>query len=419
MTSAAISLSRPVIFDTGPDIRFDKITQLASRFLNAPISLLTVIDDASDRQWFKSETGLPEELRRTRSTPLSHSFCRHVRDSGEPLIVKDASLHALLRNNPAIEEIGVVSYVGIPFHGETGQPLGALCCIHAAPREWTAEEIEMLTYLASIADDQVQFQVAIRDRAKAKLLAERAATTRASFVSHASHEVRTPLTNIFGAARLLNTLPLDKRAERLALVIERNSSQLMNLMDDMMHVSRLDAGAAILEEEAYDLVDVVGSVVEKNRDTAEAKNLALTLENALKGSTTLLLDRENLAGVIDRLVSNAVNFTSTGAVRVKIESEKPGSVAILVIDTGIGIDPAQQGVLFEEFERHDPRSARIGGGTGFGMNLVRRLAELMGGTITVVSQPGEGTTFTIRLPLHAEDEATAALGRNAETADHS
>lgn len=399
MTAEPLSPSRRGILDTEPDIRFDKVTQLASRMLNAPISLLTVIDDVGDRQLFKSAIGVPEELGRSRSTPLTHSFCKHVRDRGEALIVSDARSHPLLQGNPAIEEFGVISYVGVPFHGEAGKPVGALCCIHSAPREWTAEEVEMLTYLASVADDQFQYYAAIRDRKKARLLAEQAATTRASFVAHANHEVRTPLTNIFGAAQILNALALDGRVEHLALVIERNSSRLMKLMNDLLHILRLDAGTVALDSETYDLIDVVGTVVEKFRDPAESKGLTLILENAFQGNTTFLLDREILAAVMDRLVNNAIKFTSAGVVRVTIESESGGSVIIRVMDTGLGIAPEQQRLLFEEFEGHDPVTARIGGGTGLGMSIVRRQVELMGGTISITSQPGEGTNFTVRLNL--------------------
>ncbi|WP_422073177.1 ATP-binding protein [Tranquillimonas rosea] len=417
MSSNTLAPPTAGFIGTEPDVRFDRITQLASRFLNAPVSLLTVIDDAGDRQLLKSAIGVPEDLRRSRTTPLSYSFCKHVRDRDEPLVVMDVRAHPLLRENPAIETFGVVTYAGIPFHGEAGQSIGALCCMDFVPRDWTVEEVELLSHLASIADDQLQFYIAIRARAKAKFLAEQAATTRASFLAHASHEVRTPLTNIYGASRLLNTLPLPRHSGRLAGLIERNASKLMSLMEDLIHVSRLDAGTVALEAESYDLVAVLDEIVEKHRDHAESKNLALTLENAFRVSTTLLLDRKILANVMDRLVSNAVNFTSAGGVRVRVENDGSGNFVIRVIDTGAGIAREQQDVLFEEFESHDPRTARVGGGTGLGMTIVRRQVELMGGAVSVTSRRGAGTTFTIRLPLKVKSDGTSETEQFPETMD--
>lgn len=248
MTSPERTLTNPNLFDTAPDIRFDKVTALAARFLDAPAARLTVIDDQGDRQLFKSAAGGPTDDPEIRSTPLKYSFCRHVRDTGKPLIVTDARTHPLLRDNPAIEEYGVISYIGVPFHGEDGEPIGALCCMHFCPNEWTLEDVEVLTKLAEVADDQVQFYVAVRDRMKAKVIAEQASYARASFLAHASHEVRTPLNNISGAARLLNLQPLDERAGTLAELIERNSIRLQSLLSDMIHVASLDTGTGAMAE---------------------------------------------------------------------------------------------------------------------------------------------------------------------------
>ena len=402
MTARELSLSNPNLFDTTPDARFDKVTALAVRFLNAPASRLTVIDDLGDRQLFKSMAGPATCVSEARSTPLIYSFCKHVRDSGQPLIVTDARTHPLLRDNPAIPEFGVLSYIGVPFHGEDGDPVGALCCLHFSPNEWTADDIDVLTKLAEVADDQVQYYVAIRDRVRAKIAAERASRTRASFLAHANHEVRTPLGNISGAARLLNLQPLDDRAGTLAELIERNSSRLQSLLSDMIQVASLDAGAVSISEDMYNIAEVVDSVVDSYRETASEKDLELRLENNLTFDATFMLDKKNLNEVLHRLISNAIKFTDAGTVTVSLEEEPPNSIAVKVTDTGIGIEADQQIVLFEEFEGHDPRTARKGGGSGLGMNIVRRRVELMGGSISVESQHGMGTTFTLRLP-HGSD----------------
>lgn len=381
------------------DIRFDKITHLASRLLSTPVSLLTVIDDTADLQLLKSAVGVPDELRQKRATPLSHSFCKYVRDSGAPLSLTDARADPFHMHNPAIEAFGVVSYLGVPFHGERGEPMGALCCMDIRPREWADQDVEVLRHLASIADDQFQLASAVRDRARAKLLAERATLTRSSFLSHANHEVRTPLSAISGAAHLLSAISTDTKTRGLVEVIERNTVRLRALTDDLVRIAELDTATATIEAESVDLIEVIKCIVAKHKGTAQSKGLNLAFSNAAINSLTFLFDAAILTGVIDRLVSNAIKFTAVGKVRISVEETSPDDFVIIRIsDTGAGIGSNLQRKLFEEFEGHDPRTAREGGGTGLGMNIVKREIELLGGTISLSSQLGEGTQFEVCLP---------------------
>ena len=400
------------------DIRFDKITHLASRLLKAPVSLLTVIDDLEDRQLLKSAVGVPDELRHSRSTPLSHSFCKHVRDSGALLYLADAREHPLHMHNPAIDAFGIISYLGVPFHGERGKPLGALCCMDQRPRTWTEQEVEILMQLASIADDQLYLASAVRDRARAKLLAEKAALTRASFLSHANHEVRTPLSAISGAARLLSAISTDDKAKSLVEVIERNTSRLRALTEDLMRIAELDTATASITAESFDLTDVIEDVVARNLEAAHAKGIALTSNSQAIDNMIFLFDVAILTNVVDQLVSNAIKFTAGGEVQVTVETtSQEDSVIICVSDTGAGMGSNLQSRLFDEFEGHDPRTAREGGGTGLGMNIIKREIELLGGTISLSSGLNEGTQFTIYLPT-AHRLANNGLMEGDEQSDY-
>lgn len=402
----------------GSEIRFDKITHLASRLLGAPVSLLTVIDDPSDRQLFKSAAGLPDELREPRSTPLSHSFCKHVRDSGSLLHLVDAREHPLHMHNPAIDAFGIISYLGVPFHGERGKPQGALCCIDHRPREWTEQEVKLLKQLASIADDQFYLDIAVRDRARAKLLAEKAALTRESFLSHANHEVRTPLSAIFGAARLLKATSVDDKTKSLVEAIERNTSRLQALTEDLVRIAEMDTATAAITVESFDLVEVIEDVLARNRDAAHAKGIALTSNCRTIDNMIFLFDVAILTNVVDQLVSNAIQFTDVGEVRVTLgTTPKVEAVTIRVSDTGVGMGPDLQARLFDEFEGYDPRTAREGGGTGLGMSIIKREIELLGGTISVSGDRGAGTHFTICLPT-ARSVVDSELMEDEEESDH-
>ncbi|WP_322346305.1 ATP-binding protein [Sulfitobacter sp. OXR-159] len=379
--------------------RFDKLTNIASLVMKAPVSLLTIIDDTGGQQIFKSATGLRGELFQTRSTPLSHSFCKYVRDSGKPLLVRDARKHPELKHNPAVADFGIIGYLGVPFRTEQGDVIGALCCIDHCPRDWDENDIEILARLASIAADQLHLNSAEAGRVKAKRLAEQAAATRASFLSHANHEVRTPLSSIGGATRLLSTLVTDEKARYLVGVIERNFSRLSAMANDLVRIAELDDATASIAAETFNLTEVVRSTVEKHRDAAKTKGLGLTFTCSLKDDPLLLFDAQILTQAVDRLLSNAVKFTSVGEVRVEITPGRSGDgVVICISDTGYGIEAEQLSRLFEEFEAHNPRTARQGAGTGLGMSIVRREVEWMGGEISVSSRLGEGTSFIIFLP---------------------
>ena len=135
------------LLDSPAEEAFDRLTKLAAKLLNAPVALISLVDE--DRQFFKSSVGLAEPWRSARQTPLTHSFCRHTLLSREPLIVEDARTHPLVRDNLAIRDLDVVAYAGFPLITSDGHALGTLCVIDHRPRSWTADQIEILDTLAA------------------------------------------------------------------------------------------------------------------------------------------------------------------------------------------------------------------------------------------------------------------------------
>lgn len=397
------------------DARFDKITKLVSCALSVPVSLLTVIDDLRGRQFFKSAFGLPDEHAHMRSTPLSHSFCKHVRDRGEPMAVTDARKHPKLKHNPAIKDLGIISYLGTPFYGEEGEILGALCCVDHQPREWGEEELKVLMQLASLVQDQAQLTSAIRYQAKAERLAQSAVATRARFLSHANHEIRTPLSAISGAADLLSVVSVNEKARNLVNVIQRNTSRLSAVADDLVRIAELDTGSSSDAKEAFNLVELIEDVVGKYSAPAKSKEVGLVFENHLAVPHKLFCDTKIWTNVLTRLVHNAISFTSKGEVRIALEPDPlEEGIVLRVSDTGVGIEQELCRRVFEEFEGHDPRTARRGGGTGLGMSIIRREVELLGGAISVASKPGEGTHFSIFLPDEGRSRSTFGAYRQAD-----
>jgi GAF domain-containing protein len=143
------------LLDSDVTPSFDRLARLASKVLNAPVALVSLVD--ADRQFFKSCLGLPEPWASQRGSPLSHSFCQHAVTSREPLIVDDSREHELLRDNPAIRDMGIIAYAGIPLIDAGGHALGTLCVIDSRPRHWTTDQVQLLSDLAASVVTEIAF----------------------------------------------------------------------------------------------------------------------------------------------------------------------------------------------------------------------------------------------------------------------
>lgn len=149
------------LVDTVASEAFDAITRLAIQIFQTPVALVSIVEEELDRQFFTSQVGLPEPWASTRQTPLSHSFCQHVKREGRPLIVRDARCHNLVKDNLAIPVLGVIAYLGVPVIGPDNTPIGALCVIESEPRDWTEHECELLKDLALCVRDEIKLRLHI------------------------------------------------------------------------------------------------------------------------------------------------------------------------------------------------------------------------------------------------------------------
>ncbi len=151
------AVTQTALLDTPPEEAFDRLTRMAARLLGAPVSLITLVTD--DRQFFKSSTGLPEPWASRRAAPLSHSFCRHVALSGEPLVVEDTRRHPLLRSNPAVRELGWIAYAGVPLVTRQGYAVGAFSVVDGMPRLWSDRDLALLQDLAACAASEIELRI--------------------------------------------------------------------------------------------------------------------------------------------------------------------------------------------------------------------------------------------------------------------
>jgi signal transduction histidine kinase len=405
-------LHRLNLLDTPSEAAFDRLTQLASKILNAPVTLVSLVD--ADRQFFKSFVGLPEPYASARETPLSHSFCQHVVATNQPLVITDAREHPLVLDNLAIPDLNVIAYVGVPVTLEDGSTLGSFCAIDSKPRVWSDEEIEIVKELAAsvMVEIELRGQLLARQEAEISLVqanralavarkqAEAANHFKNQFLATMSHELRTPLNAIIGYTQLQVAGmigPLNDEQKGFQERVLVNAQHLLQLINDILDISKIEAGRMELAEQPFNLRQTLESIVSQSRVLAESKGLAFTLEYAPDLPEQVIGDQTRLRQVVLNLVSNAVKFTDAGSIRVTADPYQQGQWRLTVTDTGVGIPSHQQETIFDEFRQASEGLQR--GGTGLGLAIVRKLVLMMSGTIRVFSQMGNGSIFTVTLPL--------------------
>jgi two-component system, OmpR family, phosphate regulon sensor histidine kinase PhoR len=237
--------------------------------------------------------------------------------------------------------------------------------------------------------------------------------TRADFVATASHELRTPLTAVYGGARTLvahrETLERGQQ-ERLLRMIEQESEHLVQIVDQLLVSAQLDRGGVHLDESEVDVIALCQGIVDSAQMRALGRNTVML--QTPTSMEPLRCDEQLLRQVLVNLVENAVKYSLSGGRVDLIVSEEPSWVRLEVVDEGIGIPPSEQDRIFEKFYRLDAAMSRGVGGSGLGLYISREIVMQMGGTLTVHSSPGSGSTFTVVLPRR-EDARAAAEGMAA------
>ena len=241
-----------------------------------------------------------------------------------------------------------------------------------------------------------------------RLRAEEASRLKSQFLTNMSHEIRTPLNGVLGMAQALQAESTTPRQREMVETIRHSGEALLGILNDILDLSKIEAGKLELDPAPFRPAETLQRAARLHRLRAEAKGLALGIELGPGLDSPRRGDALRLVQVLNNLLGNAVKFTEVGHVQLAARLDPEDTLHLTVTDTGIGMTEAQAARIFDEFVQADAEITRRFGGTGLGMSIARRLVQLMGGTLTLTSTPGRGTTVTVRLPLPATAEPLPA-----------
>ncbi len=294
--------------------------------------------------------------------------------------------------------------------------------LHRAKLQATYGE-EGPRHIVGVIEDITEQRATEQALALAAERAEAANRSKSEFLANMSHEIRTPLNGVVGIADVLAKSDLSPADRELVEIIRSSGQTLDRLLSDVLDVSRIESGRLEIQREPFHLADLVRTVATLAEPLARRKDLRLIVDISPEAESWVMGDVVRVNQILTNLISNAIKFTEAGQVAVSLDCGWDERDTILarfdVRDTGVGFDPANKDAIFGRFQQADGSITRRFGGSGLGMSISRQLAEMMDGTVDCDSRPGEGSVFSLRLPLqraqsHAE---TAAQDAPADTVD--
>ena len=377
------------ILDSLPEADYENLTLIASQICETPIALITFIDQ--DRQWFKSHPGLSIS-----ETARDYSFCGHaINDSKNVFIVPDARADIRFHDNPIVTgQPNVVFYAGIPLRNEGGLPLGTICVIDHKPRELSKEQIialkalsEQTMKLLELRFNKNELENALLDLEKKNLALER-------FAYVAAHDLKSPLDNISGLTDLFIDSyqeVIDTEGIQIVSLIKSSTLKLKELIDSLLDYSKSN----VMNKQQDTIIDVESL---KKEITAIFVFQASCVISFKSNVNQLVANKQAIEQILINLLTNAIKYSDKENIEIEIEIlELSDKYQFTVTDNGPGILKEHQEIIFEIFEVLSSVDRFGVKGNGIGLATVKKMVEALGGTISVASEMGNGTTFTFTL----------------------
>ncbi len=428
-----------VDYRIGERTGLDFISEVGPRYPHCPMILLTGLADP-DIDFAAERAGAADYLVKDSLTEgLLDRSIRYARQSAQKRALLDGVLSnaaagmigldgqgtPIIWNSKAIEALQLDAILAADLSAQMiAEALGRINSGGSGPWELTRTDGRSFEISISRMKDggavAVLHDITMRVQAEQHLRqaveeAERANKAKSSFLATMSHELRTPLNGILGMTRVLEGTALSEVQHDGIDVIRSSGTTLLNIINDILDLSKIEAGRMELEDLEISICDLVDDVVRLLAPTALEKGVEMSAFVDPLVTTTMRGDPLRLKQVLTNLVGNAVKFTNTGSILITVDEAVSGQKPALrfsVVDTGIGIPSSKLDTLFVKFSQVDASTTREFGGTGLGLALCKELVGLMGGAISCSSLPDHGSTFRFQLPIPAEHTATV-LARHA------
>ena len=274
-----------------------------------------------------------------------------------------------------------------------------------------------------VAERTQDLEQALSELAQSRDQALQASKMKSEFLANMSHEIRTPLNGIVGTTELIMDMAQDRDQLDLLSTLKLSSDTLLHLINDILDFSKIEQGKLELEKRNFNLGDLCDNVIQLFSSTAKDKHLELKTQYSETPLPSVTGDPTRLRQILSNLISNALKFTHSGTVTLKVDVlTEQAAVAIKVTDTGIGISQDKQAHLFDPFTQADNSTTRKYGGSGLGLAICAQLTELMQGSIEVKSEPNAGSTFSLKLPMPTvnsdSSHSTSAMNGHLEIDQH-
>jgi signal transduction histidine kinase len=403
-TSELLAAMSESAFDLKPV--FEMVLEKSLALCNAEYGWIRQFDVDGESRVVASrrpEALFPLPLATSMSIQNARSVLGRVYRERRTVHVADIAADPTVSDSLAMISIGARTGLGVPLlRGD--EVLGVLVLVRLDVRPFLDREIELIESFArqaAIAIENVRLFKEIQQKSAQLEVANR---HKSEFLANMSHELRTPLNAIIGFSDVLLQKMFGELNEQQADYLEdirSSGTHLLTLINDILDLSKIEAGRMELEVAPFSLVAALNNAVTLVRERAQSHGITLALEVGPE-LDTVVADERKVKQVVVNLLANAVKFTPDGGTVTLSAARENGQVRLAVHDTGIGIAAEDQERIFEEFQQASHQTEKSREGTGLGLSLSKRMVELHGGTITVDSTPGKGSTFTVALPLLKE-----------------
>jgi len=300
-------------------------------------------------------------------------------------------------------------WMGVPLRVE-GNIIGVMCLQDYHDEDkFSQDDLYVLDFIANQIAIAIQRRMILDNLILARQKAEEAAQSKQLFMSTMSHEIRTPLNEVIGITNLL--LQGNPREDQMDYIktLKFSGNHLLTLVNDVLDYNKMESGKIIFEETQFDLSEFLEEIMRSYSFRSKAKNLKFDIRKENDLPVSVIGDPIRLNQILSNLLSNALKFTTHGSITVTVKElnrkENKCNMEFTVSDTGIGISKDKHSVIFDSFTQASPDTTRHFGGTGLGLSICKKLIELQGGTISLVSEPGEGSTFRFVVPLEIVDKS--------------